>query len=86
MVTPGFSRQVIEEIGYMDPEPSIAAVMVEKQGVQAAPDTGTLSDTLMRMKDIVTPHVRAPGAEGCSGNNKAGLAEGCKHADRSAGG
>jgi type VI secretion system protein ImpA len=55
---------------------SIAAVMVEKQGVQAAPDTGPLSDTLMHMKDIVARHVRAPVAEGAAAGANAGAGAG----------
>jgi type VI secretion system protein ImpA len=43
---------------------SIESVMVSKQGVQAAPDAGPLSETLARMKEIVARHVRAPVAEG----------------------
>jgi len=53
---------------------SIGAIMVEKQGVQAAPDTGVLSDTLTRMKDIVARHVRAPVSESAATGN--GAAEG----------
>ena len=61
--------------GGIDAVKSIAAVMVEKQGVQAAPDTGPLSDTLTRMKDIVARHVRAPVAEGAqAGANGAAAA------------
>jgi type VI secretion system protein ImpA len=46
---------------------SIAAMMVEKQGVQASPDTGPLSDTLARMKEVVSRHIRVPVAEGAEG-------------------
>jgi type VI secretion system protein ImpA len=42
---------------------SIASAMVAKQGVQAAPDTGPLSDVLVRMRDIVAKHIRAPATE-----------------------
>jgi len=42
---------------------SIEVVMVEKQGVQAAPDTKPLADTLGRMKEIVSRHVKAPADE-----------------------
>jgi type VI secretion system protein ImpA len=50
---------------------SISAIMVEKQGVQAAPDTGVLSDTLTRMKDIVARHVRVPVGESAAAGDGA---------------
>src|SRR5579863_5777898 len=43
---------------------AIESAMVAKQGVQAAPDTGALSEVLLRMRDIVAKHVRAPAVEG----------------------
>jgi type VI secretion system protein ImpA len=39
---------------------SIESAMVAQQGVQAAPDTGSLSEVLARMRDVVAKHVRAP--------------------------
>jgi type VI secretion system protein ImpA len=57
--------------GAIDALKSISAIMVEKQGVQAAPDTGVLSDTLTRMKDIVARHVRTPVAESPTAGNGA---------------
>jgi hypothetical protein len=47
MVPPEFSRLVIEEIGYMDPEPSIAAVMIAFREMRLTPgpnvaDLGTV--------------------------------------------
>jgi type VI secretion system protein ImpA len=47
---------------------SITAIMVEKQGVQAAPDTGPLSETLARMQQAVVPHIRVPVEEGAAGS------------------
>ena len=43
---------------------TIEVAMVQKNGVQAAPDTKPLSDTLARMKEIVARNIRAPAAEG----------------------
>jgi type VI secretion system protein ImpA len=43
---------------------AIESAMVAKQGVQAAPDTGALSEVLLRMREIVAKHVRAPAVEG----------------------
>jgi type VI secretion system protein ImpA len=42
----------------------IELAMVSKQGVQAAPDTKPLSEVLVRMRDIVAKHVRAPAVSG----------------------
>ena len=39
---------------------AIESAMVAKQGVQAAPDTGALSEVLTRMRDAVAKHIRAP--------------------------
>ncbi|MBV8911395.1 MAG: hypothetical protein JOZ89_11615, partial [Gammaproteobacteria bacterium] len=47
---------------------SITAIMVEKQGVQAAPDTGPLSETLARMQQAVAPHIRVPVGDGSAGS------------------
>jgi type VI secretion system protein ImpA len=55
---------------------SISAIMVEKQGVQAAPDTGVLSDTLTRMKDVVARHVRVPVGESAAVGDGASAAGG----------
>lgn len=46
---------------------SITAIMVEKQGVQAAPDTAPLAETLARMQQAVAPHIRVPVEEGAAG-------------------
>jgi type VI secretion system protein ImpA len=42
---------------------AIELAMVAKQGVQAAPDTGPLSEVLARMRDIVAKHVPLPAME-----------------------
>jgi type VI secretion system protein ImpA len=42
---------------------AIGSAMVAKQGVQAAPDTGPLSEVLLRMRDIVAKHVPPPAIE-----------------------
>ncbi|MGO9992909.1 MAG: type VI secretion system protein TssA [Steroidobacteraceae bacterium] len=39
---------------------TIESAMVAKHGVQAAPDTGPLSEVLVRMRDIVAKHVPVP--------------------------
>jgi type VI secretion system protein ImpA len=60
--------QVVTSLGSgLDALKSIGSIMVEKQGVQAAPDTGPLSETLTKMKEIVSRHVRAPVEEGAAG-------------------
>ena len=60
---------------------AIELAMVAKHGVQAAPDSGPLSEVLRRMREIVAKHVRLPepelGAEGgVQGNTAAGGAPG----------
>jgi type VI secretion system protein ImpA len=39
---------------------AIEAAMVARHGVQAAPDTGSLTEVLTRMREPVAKHVRAP--------------------------
>jgi type VI secretion system protein ImpA len=43
---------------------AVESAMVAKQGVQAAPDTGPLSEVLVRMREIVAKHVPDPAMEG----------------------
>src|SRR5581483_7775528 len=47
----------------LDALKSIETAMVSSQGVQAAPSMGPLTQTLFRMHEIVSSHIRAPVAE-----------------------
>jgi hypothetical protein len=63
MVTPGFSRQVIEEIGYMDPMPSIAAVMAAFREMRLTPGENVPSLGSL-IKNIATAEERFQGKYG----------------------